>query len=246
MADAAYRRHRASSGGNVHSKTIKFGGIAVLVAVLAVASWTTLGAAAPNPTGPQPATQAQAKVFEDLLRREERILFNSMVDGDTSLFATIYYNDPSVPLDPSFVAAIDEAGVDQVNAAIATGQPGPKGAERGFLAGEVAATIVMFRNVTAWEAVAAQAAAEGRTPSADDMPNGETPIPRKSLDEWVDVPFHLFNVTVDEDHATADLDYIDPATIDASYVPWYWEHYTFTRVDGAWYITANTSVTSSS
>lgn len=175
------------------------------------------------------ADSDEAKMFEALLRKDERMLFEAMVNGDVSQFPTLYYNDPRVDLNDDFDAILERSG-NRANGLIASLAAGPVGAENGYLTAQVAIILERQDNIEAWEAAQRKAAAEGREPTLADMPNGEIPYVKKTEDQWVDVPFYVFDVKIDGDQATAKLTYEPPETAAMVLT------YSFTQVDGRWYI----------
>ncbi|MDI3340019.1 MAG: hypothetical protein QJR03_05760 [Sphaerobacter sp.] len=178
-----------------------------------------------------PATAEQVAAFEALLRREERAMFNMLVYGDMHEFPTIYYNDPTVELPESFDWVVRRVGMEAIGAALAGLAPGPRGAETGILSARVALGIERQRQLDAWKQAQAKAAAEGRHPTAADLPEGvEPPANPLSPTEWVDVQFDVFDVSIQGDLATAKLAYGSRTQSEVIDV------YTFTRVDEQWYI----------
>lgn len=199
--------------------------IALLVGALVQADG---GEATPGPG--KPATREQVAMFEDLLRRDERITFDAMVTGDLSRFATIYYNDSSVELNVEYRAQIERVG-QVATSAVAVLPDGPKGSGAGYLTARVAGAMLYRDNVAAWQTALERASAEGRQPSIADMPNGEVPYEPKTADQWIDVPFYVYDVFVDGNRATATLSYAPPEDADSAYI------YRFIQIDGRWFIT---------
>jgi len=174
-----------------------------------------------------PATAEQVAEFEALLRREERAVFAMWVSGDMYAFPTIYYNDPTVELPEGFYEAVRRVGAETVEQAMAGLAQAPRGAETGILSAKVALGIERQRQLDAWKQAQAKAAAEGQQPTAADLPEGiEPPANPLSPNEWVDVPFDVFDVFIQGDRATAKLAYGSRSQSEVIDV------YTFTRVGG--------------
>ena len=185
------------------------------------------------------------RIFTETLRRYQRIQFDELVTGDASLFPTIFYNDPKYPVQgDDWQQTIAWAGADAIDAVISSGAPGPVGAESGFLSAKVAEHIVIWENIAAWEAVEATAAAEGRAPTGEEvnsLPHGLFPYPRKSAGDWAQVPYHVFDIVIEGNHATAKLAYIEPTDVIEDYGDVY-QIVWFTWVEGQWYISQMQSV----
>lgn len=211
--------------------SVALAALLMLGAVCLAACGIATSASAVQQPAASPATAEQKAELTSLLRREERAVFTSLVSGDLHEFPTIFYNDPSVPLSTGFKDAMTRVGPDAIAQAIATAANGPRGSGEGFLSARVALAIERQRQLAAWNEATAKAAAEGRRPSAADLPPGMSPPANPlSASEWVDVPFDIYDVMIQGDHATAALAY---GSRDQSEVV---DTYTFTRVDGHWYI----------
>lgn len=208
-------------------KTIAVVGVAVAILLTGALIQADRSDATPSPG--TPASIEQVAMFEDLLRLDERISFDAMVTGDLSRFATIYYNDPTVSLNPEYRSQIDRAGSVATDI-VASLSDGPKGSNTGYLTARVAGAVLYRDNVSAWQTVLERAADEGRQPSIADMPNNEVPYEPKMADQWVDVPFYVYDVFVNGDRATATLSYAAPEDADSAYI------YHFIQVDGRWLI----------
>jgi hypothetical protein len=221
---------RSKDGTTMSPKRAGLIGGLALVLLLGVLVQIDRGAATPQPG--EPATDEQVKMFEDLLRQHERVMFDALVTGDVTRFATIYYNDPTVELNAEFHANLTRAG-SRAPQAVARLEGGPKGHETGYLTAQVAGIINRQENVAAWEAAQAKAQAEGRQPSTDDMPNGAVPYEPKTADQWIDVPFYVYDVLVRGNHATATLSYGPPEDADSAYI------FHFTMVEDRWYISGS-------
>jgi hypothetical protein len=198
-----------------------------------------------------PASPADkdVQVFTETLRRYQRIQFDELVSGDASLFPTIFYNEPAYPVqDEDWLQVMDWAGDAAIDAVIASGAPGPVGAESGFLSAKIAEHIEIWKNVQAWAAIEATATADARSPTYDEvasLPHGQVPFPRKNPADWTYVPFHVFDIVVDSDRATAKLAYIEPEDAVGDWIASYGDVYQivwFSLVDGQWYISRMQSV----
>lgn len=203
------------------------GAIVLVVAVLIQQEIST----AEQVVQPEPvaATEEQLKEFEELLRVDERVTFQALVTGDITEFPKIYYDDPTVTLNSDYHVAIEKAG-DRIQSALTLLEPTSIGNGQGYLSARTAIIINRQDNLAAWEKAQAEAAAENRIATLADMPNGEMPYEPKFEDQWVDVPFYVFDGKMWDDHATVKLTYEPPAS--AALI----STYVFTQVDGRWYI----------
>ena len=159
-----------------------------------------------------PATSEQTAELTSLLRRQERAIFNSLTAGDLSDFPTIFYNDPTVPLGDRFKSAISQVGAEAIDGTMARLTPGPVGDRTGFLAAQIAGGI------------------ERQHELADMHADGSIPASPLSPSDWVDVPFDVFDASIQGDHATAKLAYGSREQSEMI------DLYTFTRVNGQWYV----------
>jgi len=134
-----------------------------------------------------------------------------------------------VELPEGFCEAVRRVGAETVEQAMAGLAQAPRGAETGILSAKVALGIERQRQLDAWKQAQAKAAVEGRQPTAADLPEGiEPPANPLSPNEWVDVPFDVFDVFVQGVRATAKLAYGSRSQSEVIDV------YTFTRVGGRW------------
>jgi hypothetical protein len=227
-------------------------GVTLIVAIVAAIGWSMIGFAG-SPFQSVDSSNVvnggleDVQVFEELVRREDRVVFDALVTGDTSSLPTVFYNDPTVPVSIDWKAALERAG-DEVPHTLEGTATGPIGGADGLLSAQIANIVVVWQNIRAWEEIEQRAAAEGRQPTADEvasMPYGENPYPRKSPEDWVEFPHYLFDVTIGGDHATATRAFIDPKDVTGDWLaqyPGYLVDYVFTRVDGQWYISGETRV----
>lgn len=201
----------------------------VAVVALLFAAYFAVGAAQSPPE--VPASDTQTTELTTLLRREERAIFDSLVSGNMQGFPTIFYNDPSVPVSGGFTAAISRVGstaVDQVMTGLASG---PRGTGNGLLSAEVALTMERQQQLAAYAQAKKKAAVEGRQPQAADMPAGvDLPASPLNAEDWVDVPFDVYDAVIQGDHATAKLAYGSRQQSEMIDV------FTFTNVHNQWYI----------
>lgn len=200
----------------------------VLAITLALMQWIIVQA---QPETETQVTAQQTQEFQDLYRRYERLVFEALVNGDTTRFPEVLYNDPTVEIVPEH-AALAEQYQTQVGAALERVESGPVGAETGFLSASLAEMIAVNEQATAWEAARAAASASGREPTVADLPAGFQPIERKRLEEWVDVDVHIHNVQIQGEHGWATF------TFGTDRLEGNLLHMTFTKVDGQWYISS--------
>lgn len=203
------------------------GALAVGILVVAVLMRAQSSVAEPG----QVATVSpdEAKVVEELIRTDQRILFDALVTGDYSLFPTIYYNDPTITMHPDYQLSLSRFG-DEARAAQATLDNGPKGADTGYLTARIASLLYGEEHTAAWQAIQDRAAAEGRQPSVNDLSDGVVPMERVTADQWVESEYFVHDVKISDDHATAKLAFGPPEAGGQIL------SYVFIRVDGTWYI----------
>lgn len=206
--------------------------LAVVASIAVTALWLGGGSAHPAPL--PPASPADHAELAALVRAEHRILFDAIVSGDPALFPTVYYNDPTVKLHPDYQYSLSLYG-DEARATLAALSGGPIGAEDGYLTARIASLIYGERNTVAWEAVVATAAAEGRQPSIDDLPEGFSPMERVTADRWIEPDYHLFDVRASADRGSAKAAFGPPEVGGQVLV------YEFARVDGRWYVSYSES-----
>ena len=159
-----------------------------------------------------PATSEQTVEITSLLRRQERAVFNSLTMGAMTDFPTIFYNDPTIPLEDGFRSAIAQVGTEAITETMAGLEPGPVGGRSGMLSAEIAAGI------------------ERQHELADMQAGGSIPPSPLSPSDWVDVSFDVFDVLIQGNHATAKLAY---GSREQSEVI---DQFSFTQVQGQWYI----------
>ena len=196
--------------------------------ILAALALTESGTAEPGQTIAI-TSDAEAREFEELIRRDQRILFEATVTGDYSLYATIYHNDPAVDMHPDYLQVLSQHG-DEARTAVATLGGDVNAATTGYLTARIASLISYQKNVAAWEAAQSKAVAEDRNPSVVDLPEGSSPMERKTLDQWIEPDYHVFDVKLSDDHATAKVAFGPPEAGGQILA------YEFTRVNGQWYI----------
>ncbi|MGA7669189.1 MAG: hypothetical protein WBW04_02130 [Nitrolancea sp.] len=184
--------------------------VAVLLVGLLVLGRTDLSAAEVPPG--VPATSEQTAEIASLLRRQERAVFNSLTTGAMTDFPTIFYNDPTIPLGDGSKSAIAQVGTKAIDETMAELTPGPAGGRTGMLSAQIAAGI------------------ERQHELADMRADGSIPPSPLSPSDWVDVPFDVFDVLIQGNHATAKLAY---GSHEQSEVI---DQFTFTQVQGQWYI----------
>lgn len=184
----------------------------------------------PVPTMP-PASAGDATAFEDLFRRYERIQFDARVTGDSSLYPTIFYNDPDEELYPEYDDLMREYQ-HVVDAALASATGGPVGATTGFLSAQIAVHASNMMQANLWADVSATAAAEGRYPSISDLPTGVAPIEPVTPGQWVNQSITMHYPVAMDDRGEAMFT-SGTTELEGSIV-----RLTYIRIDGEWYISA--------
>ncbi len=156
-------------------------------------------------------------------------MFEALVTGDYSQYSAIYHNDPAIDMHPDYLQVLSLHG-DEARAIVSTLEGDVNGATTGYLTARIASLISYQENVAAWETAQARAAVEGQMPSVLDLPEGTAPMERKTLDQWIEPDYQLFDVKVGNDHASAKMAFGPPEAGGQILA------YEFTRVNGQWYI----------
>lgn len=199
----------------------------VVAAIVAVLVYNEQGDAAP-----EPQNEANPKAFPellDLVHRDLRVTFESRVTGDFSLFPTIYYNDPTVRMHADYQDVMREYGAEAQAGLQSIGGEG-NGGDSGYLTARIASVLSRESSIAAWENAQQQALAEGRKATLDDLPDGNLPIERPSLDDWVGTTPILHDVRVGDTTASAKAAAGDPRGGGQIL------SYKFVKVEGQWFI----------
>lgn len=208
-----------------------------ILALLTAVTWGSLALA--GSSEPRAASDDQVTELTDVFRRYERTFFEAMVSGDPTHLSEILYNDPTVELQPELIE-LSARYHDKVKEILQqTAMSAPIGSATGFLSAQIAYVANMNFGIEAWKQEQEKARQESREASPVHLPPGATPFQRPAVENWIpDVPVQVLNVKIGGNHATADIVFVESELL-ADYLNGsdpYMQHYTFTNVDGQWYI----------